>query len=112
MPATAADSRRWIVFVQFSDRRNRAVRKGVLSVLERGRYAGELALSRLILRGHLHTQRVANFLGNLHQIERFLRNHDEAFMAKVYRDRVEMWLSHEEWRKKVGLSEPGEDDEP
>jgi len=55
---------------------------------------------------------VANFLGNLHQIERFLRNHDEAFMAKVYRDRVEMWLTHEEWRKKVGLSEPGENDEP
>ncbi len=72
----------------------------------------ENGVRTFILRGHLHTQRVANFLGNLHHIERFLRNHDEAFMAKVYGDRVEMWLSHADWHRNLGLAEPGTQDEP
>lgn len=54
-----------------------------------------------ILRGHLHTERIANFLGNLHQVERLLRAHDEAFMAKVYRDRVDLWLRFRDWKEKV-----------
>jgi hypothetical protein len=58
-----------------------------------------------ILRGHLHTQRIANFLANLHHVERFLRTYDEAFLARVYRDRIEMWLTQTEWRARVGLDE-------
>jgi hypothetical protein len=44
-------------------------------------------------------------------VERLLRTHDEAFMAKVYRDRVEMWLTFSDWQRKQGLAEEI-DDEP
>jgi hypothetical protein len=72
----------------------------------------ENGLRMFILRGHLHTQRIASFLGNLHHVERFLRTYDEGFLAKVYQDRIEMWLTHADWRRNVGLGEPGKDDEP
>lgn len=64
-----------------------------------------------VLRGHLHTQRISYFLDNLHHVERFLRTYQEAFVAKVYRDRVEMWLRHAEWRERVGLDRQEEDPE-
>jgi PIN like domain len=65
-----------------------------------------------ILRGHLHTQKISYFLGNLQNIERILRTQDEAFMARVYRDRVEMWLTCTEWKAKVGLDDPEIEDDP
>ena len=65
-----------------------------------------------ILRGHLHTQRLSYFLGNLQSIERILQTHDHAFMARVYRDRVEMWLTYAEWRAKVGLDQPEVEEDP
>lgn len=68
----------------------------------------EHGVRAFILRGHLHTARLASFLENLHHVERFLRSYDEAFMAKVYRDRVEMWLRYSDWKQKVGLEDGGE----
>ncbi|HEX6901511.1 MAG TPA: hypothetical protein VF789_17420 [Thermoanaerobaculia bacterium] len=59
-----------------------------------------------VLRGHLHTQRISYFLDNLHHVERFLRTYEEAFVAKVYRDRVEMWLRYVDWRERVGIDPP------
>lgn len=59
-----------------------------------------------ILKGHHHQQRIQYFLNGLHHVERFLRTYKEAFMARVYSDRVEMWLHYDQWRERVGL-EPG-----
>jgi hypothetical protein len=63
----------------------------------------------LILRGGASPQVLAeNFVRTYPRIVRFLRQHQEAFIAKVYRNdrdatkgggRVEMWLSYRDWLK-------------
>jgi PIN domain-containing protein len=70
----------------------------------------EHGVRAFILRGHLHTQRLSYFLENLHNVERLLRTHNEAFMAKVYRDRVEMWLTFSDWQRKQDLAEEIDDE--
>lgn len=62
----------------------------------------------LILRGGASPQVLAeNFVRTYPRIVRFLRQNQEAFIAKVYRNdrdatkggRVEMWLSYRDWLK-------------
>ena len=37
------------------------------------------------------------FVGLREQITNFLRQNPAPFIARLYRDRIEMWLSHDDW---------------
>jgi hypothetical protein len=52
-----------------------------------------------------HRELAENFVKALGKIRRFLKQHDHAFIAKVFRDegRVEMWLSHEAWMERRSI---------
>jgi hypothetical protein len=89
--------RGWVVLT--ADQRMRYRERERDAIMESG-------LRVFVLKGHHHTDRIESFLENIQHVEKLLRTHEEAFIARVYRDRVTMWLHFRDWLERVGLDDP------
>lgn len=55
----------------------------------------------IIAKGLRHDQLAELVLENRRRVERFLRRHKAPFLAKLRRDSVELWLSHQQWLERL-----------
>ena len=51
----------------------------------------------ILASGYAHLELAENFLASRDLIVSFLRENEPPFIARLYRDRIEMWLSHDDW---------------
>ena len=81
--------RRWVILT--TDVRLR------YNLVERDAIMGSNAAVLILVSSHAHPELASYFLACRDLIVDFLQNHDPPFIARLYRDRIEMWLNRDNW---------------
>ena len=87
IPAVAA--RGWVVLT--NDARLR------YNPIERDTIMGSNAAVIILAGGYTHSEMAEMFLSARNSVLDFLRQYQPPFIARLYRDRIEMWLSRDDW---------------
>ncbi|MCE2501796.1 MAG: hypothetical protein J4G13_13185 [Dehalococcoidia bacterium] len=87
IPAVAA--RGWVVLT--NDARLK------YNPIERDTIMGSNAAVIILAAGYTHPEMAEMFLSARRLVLEFLRYHEPPFIARLYRNRIKMWLSRDDW---------------
>ena len=65
--------------------------------IERDAIMNSNAAVIILVSGYAHLELAENFLASRDLIVSFLRENEPPFVARLYHDRIEMWLNRDNW---------------